>query len=471
VAKAVKVRAFGGAPAVDFLDLSYLMPMLAAAALNDSPTHPLKYGAPIKLGGALAQSFGKLPRWQFYERFARHMMTEPHEAETVKSWLFARWAANLYRGRKYQFVVIGPPLGSLVYLSMILDAPFLPLNYGLAIRHKPINPDNMAEHIEIAKKWAAHFAKTDPDIHIVHEYNPVHQRFRLKHGSLLRCRFTAIPEAYDDFIAKNLAPNGTVIIVESRIGWRQYKLAGNLSHQVGQPGGIPCEEYLFSSPRLDKFRSRFMQTEACYRLNMPDEIQPESRFGVTPRMRLSVISSADEHRKNVCQLYSDEIYLVNQLVSQLFLRGARRDGALPSRCYVHSGNFIAPQPCMHSNLLPVWSPTPCYPAFQFVETYLKKYPHKLEEILVSFEPSMEEAPDFIMLERWKEMLEEKAPVRFVGMNPSKYPREATSVFRQWNEIVRWSKRHKHPLKTPITIDTIVQEAEKSGIYFQVTENK
>ncbi|HPN93224.1 MAG TPA: hypothetical protein PLS19_01530, partial [bacterium] len=84
---------------------------------------------------------------------------------------------------------------------------------------------------------------------------------------------------------------------------------------------------------------------------------------------------------------------------------------------------------------------------------------------------MEEAPDFIMLERWKEMLEEKAPVRFVGMNPSKYPREMTSVFRQWNEIVRWSKRHKYPLKTPITIDTIVQEAEKSGIYFQVTENK
>lgn len=468
--KVIKKRRFGGAPAVDFLDLSYLMPLLSAATLNEKAEYPFKFGGGLKMSAFAGQSLGRLPRWQVYERFARTLMSTSHEAEDVRSNDFAKWVTSLYRGRKYNFIVLGPPLGSLVYLASVLGAPFLPLNYSMAIRHKPINPDDSWAHIELAEKWSKDFQKKDDNIQVIHEFDPVHDRFRLKHGSMLRLRLNTLPPAYDEFIGAQLAPKGALMLVESRIGWRQYRLGDNFFHQVGRPGGIPCEEYLMGSSRLNIFLSKFMQGEARYGLGRPDEIQPESRLGVTPAMRLSIISAANKYDRNICQLYTDEIYLVNQLVSQLFAICARREGQRPKYCYVHSGSFIAPHLCLQSSMMPVWVPTPCFPALEFVKTYLKRYLFGIEETLVAFEPSVEEAPDFLQINRWKEGILEHSRVRFVGMNPRQYPHQVTSFFNYWPALSGWVKKHRRPLDMRVTTELVVQEAEKCGVHFQVTEN-
>jgi hypothetical protein len=473
MAKATKIirkRKFGGAPPVDFLDLSYLMPLHSAAAMNGRPDYPFKFSGALKFSAAVTQSAGKLPRWLNYERFVRTLMSTPAEAEDMRAETFAKWVTSLYRGRRYPYIVIGPPLGSLAYLASMLDAPFLPLNFALAIRHDPLNPDDISAHIQLAEKWSKFYQKRDPGIQIVHEYDPVHDRFRIKHGSLLRARFNSLPAAYDEFIATHLSPKGTIMLVESRIGWRQFAMGDNLLHQTGRPGGIPSEEYLMGSSRLNQFLAKFMQGEKRYGIGRPDELQPESRFGVTPSIRLSVISSVDRHNRNLCQLFTDEIYLVNQLISQLFVRCARREGQRPKYCYLHSGSFIAPYICMQTTMLPLWVPTPCFPAFEFVRLYLKLYPYPLEEILIAFEPSIEEAPDFMQLSRWKEGLGEKTKVRFIGMNPRLYPRQVTSFFEYWPALTSWMKKHRRTVDIRVTTDTVVQEAEKCGIHFQVTEN-
>jgi len=473
MAKATKIirkRRFGGAPAVDFLDLSYLMPLLCAAAMNERSDYPFRFGFPLKFAGSVSQSAGRLPRQFVYERFVRTLMSSDTEAEDIRVEAFAKWVTSLYRGRKYAYIVLGPPLGSLVYFATLLDAPFLPLNFAAAIRHAPINPDRTQDHIKLAEKWAGYFQKRDPGIQVIHEYDPVHDRIRLKNGTLIRFRLNTLPAAYEEFIASHLSPKGTLMLVESRIGWLQYKLGDNFFHQVGCPGGIPYEEYLMGSSRLNVFLSKFMQGETRYGLGRPHEIQPESRFGVTPGMRLSILAAADRHTKNVCQLYTDEIYLVNQLVSQLFLRCARREGQRPKYCYVHSGSFIAPVVCMQTTMLPVWIPSPCFPAFDFVHSFLKRYPFGIEEILVSFEPSVEEAPDFLHISRWSDGMRERARVKFIGMTPRLYPRQITSYFEYWPALVDWMKKHRQPIDIRVTTDIVVQEAEKCGIHFQVTEN-
>ncbi|MFA6448039.1 MAG: hypothetical protein WCX65_01105, partial [bacterium] len=361
MAKAIRKRNFGGAPAIDFLDLSYLMPLMSAASLKESNAHPFQYSPFMKLGSVIQQSSGKLLRRRAYEQYVNTLMTTQDEAEDVRSNIFARWVVSLYEGRQYPYILMGPPLGSLAYLAAVLDAPFLPLNYSLAIRRPNMNPDVMKENIERAEKLAAYFLKNDNNIQIINEYDPVHQRFRIKHGTILRCRYKNLPPAYEQFIKSHLRQNGTIMLVESRIGWRQYKLAENFFHQVGRPGGIPCEEYLFGSNRLKMFRAKFMQDEANYRLARADELQPEAQFGVTPSIRISALDCATKNNQNICQLFSDDIYQVNNLVSQLFIRCARREGVRPKYAYIHSGSFIAPQLCLRSTLMPVWVPTPCFP--------------------------------------------------------------------------------------------------------------
>ncbi len=470
MAKIIKKRSFGGTPAVDFLDLSYLMPLVSAATLKDSGEPPLIFGSPLRIGASAAQAAGRLTRGVAYEMFVRSLMSTFHEAIDVRSANVAKWITSQYEGRDYPYVIIGPPIGSLIYLAAVLDAPFLPVNYSLAVKHRQLNPDSMKDHIGYAEKIASSLLKKDDNIEIIHEYNPIHQRFRIKNGSLLRCRFKSLPVAYEKFIKTNLRPKGTVIAVEARVPWRQYKLSKDFYHQVGQLGGIPCEEYLFGSSRLNMFLGRFMQTEAVYKLGQDTDVLPEAKFGVSPGIRIGAIAAADNLGRNALHLYTSDIYLLNHLVSQLFLRCARREGLRPQFCYVHSGNFIAPSVSIKSLMMPIWVPSPCYPALDFVNNYLSKYPFHVDEILLSFEPSIEEAPDFLQLRRWRESLERVAPVKLIGMNPVQYPYQMTSIFNNWPQLNSWAKKHRQPLTIRVSSDIVIEEAEKCGIGFQFYDN-
>jgi len=469
--KRIKKRSFGGAPAVDFLDLGYFMPLMTAGALKGSPSFPFTYGLPLRMASTAMQSMGRIPRWFIYERFITSLMANRYEAEDVKSETFARWVVKQYEGRRYPFVVIGPTLGSLVYLASALDAPFLPMNYSLAIRHPRMHPDEKMEHIDVATKRAEYFLKQDRNVEVIHEYDPVHQRFRTRNASLLRFRMLTLPEAYRKFIRTHVQQNGVIVFIESRIGWRQYKLDNRLFHQIGSPGGIPCDEYITGSRRLDMFSERFLQEKVSYRLPLPNELQPESHYGVTPGNRMDVIRAANDLRRDLCQLFTDDIYQLNSLVSKLFLLCARREGHRPGYCFVHSGTFLSPYWCLQSLIIPIWVPSPCYPALQFVRNFVGTYPCELKQILLAFEPSIEEAPDFLMLDRWREALEPKGSIRYIGMNPKSYPREVNAFFRYWPTLSKWASRRKQPLEMRITLHNILQEAENCDIKFQVTENR
>lgn len=470
MARTIKKRDFGGAPPIDFLDLSYFMPLMAASALKESPAFPISYGGSQKTLASLAQPLGRFPRRYTYEQFVKTLMVNEYEANGARPERYAGWVAKQYDGRKYKYIVIGPPLGSLVYLCSILDAPFLPLNYAVARRHKSINPDEIKEHLDDGRKLAEYYLNNNPDIQVTQEYDPVHQRLRIKNGAILRCRYQKLPKAYRTFIDRFLAPKGTIVFIESRIGWRQYRIKDDLFFQIGSPGGIPDDEYIRGSKRLELFRQRFLQDKATYKLPFPNELQPESRYGITPSIRNDTLTAAYNMKRNICQLFTDDIYQLNRLVSRLFLLCARREGLRPGYCYVQSGQFLSPYWCMQTLTVPVWVPSPCYPALQYVEEFLKNYPFEIKEALLSFEPSMEEAPDFIMLKRWKETIGEDKNIRYIGMNPSRYPADFTAYFKYWPELTKWAKRRQQPMDMRITTDNLIQEAQNCNIHFQVTEN-
>jgi len=51
-----------------------------------------------------------------------------------------------------------------------------------------------------------------------------------------------------------------------------------------------------------------------------------------------------------------------------------------------------------------------------------------------------------------------------------YPREFSSYFNFWPALKSWSNKHVQPLNIRVSTDIVVEEAEKAGIHFQVTEN-
>lgn len=459
----------GGIPPLDYFDLSCVAPQMVAYTLRNKHYAPFKAGAEVKLACSIAERSGATMRRVIFERFYKKAAAPVSRALEFRSGLVANHFTNLYAPRPYQYIIIAPPLGSMTYLSSILDAPLLPLNYRMALLHeKPIEADIAADYLQASKKVADKFLEKDPDVEIVSEYDPIHERLRVTRAALLRFKFKTIPRAYLNFIRSNLAPGGSVILVESRIGWRQFTVAKDFTFQIGLSGGISDEEFIRGSKRITAFREKHLNYKnVTYKIKCADELKPESRFGVSPTLRTSVLNSAEEIKRPVCQLYSNDIYQINNLVSSLYIRAARRAGKRPARLLIHSGIFLSPKECNDSLILPVWVPDSSYASFDFVNKYLSSYQFQTESVFLALEPGIASPPDVIEYKKWRDMISQKCAARTVGNKPRLFPVDMSAYFSFWPSVKAASSKIKDPLDVRVNLDMLIEEAEKCLIHFSM----
>ena len=464
--KKTQTRA-GGAPPLDYFDLSYVTPLLTAHTLQEQAFTPFHMGGALRAASAVSQRSGHLARRLVFEKFYKTFVTDLETATQNRSAVVANWFVSQYKPRPYPYIILGPPLGSMSYLSCVLDAPFLPLNYRMFIAHdKPMEPDAASEHSKRARAVAETLFKRDPDVELVFEYDPVHERLRTRNGVLMRFKYLDLPRSYMQFIRTYLAPGGSIILIESRTGWSQYRLAEKLYMQVGQFGGITDAEFLGGSKRMGEFRERYMGDDrASYRLPIRPDVAPESRFGVSPNLRAAIMRATEQLNRPICQLFTGDIYQLNNLTSNLYLRCARREGRRPSRFFVHSGLFISPLECMNSMLLPLWVPDSSFPSFQFAQQFLQSYPFESEQVLLALEPQVTGPPDAQPFDKWVEMASSRGQVRVIGSSPRVFPYDLTTYFSFWKAIQGFSRRLKDPLDIRVTLDMLIEEAEKCRIYF------
>lgn len=457
-------------PPLDYFDLSYVTPALTAKTLEEKPHIPFRMGGAMKSAAGLTQRAGHFARRISFEQFFK---TQMHDFETVQRFpgaMVANWFASLYEKRPYHHIILGPPLGSMAYLSCVLDAPFLPLNYRMSIRHpKPMNADSIADYAKRASEIADAVTHRDPFVELVSEYDPAHERLRVRNSLLMRYKFLQLPRAYEQFIRSRLAPGGTVILVESRTGWNQYTLSDRHSLQVGLTGGISDEEFLRGSKRLAEFRERYLGDEkAVWRLRMRTEVKPESRFGVSPGLRASITNSCARLGKPVLQLFTNDIFQVNNLVSSLYVRCARREGKRPTRFFIHSGLLIAPHEAMQSLLLPLWVPDSSGESLTYAREYLNAYPFETDTAFLAMEPCVTGSPDALPFKDWAAAAAQGGrKVRVVANQPRLFPYDITTYFNFWRYMQAESRRFKDPLEIRVNLDMLIEEAQNCRIYYNM----
>lgn len=462
-------RGAGSAPPLDYFDLSYVTPLLTAHALSDRPHVPFRMGGLLKAGGALSQRAGNTVRRLVFEQFFKTFATPLDAVKEHRAALVANWFVSQYEPRMYPYIVLGPSLGSMSYLSGVLDAPFLPLNYRMFIAHdKPVHPDKIADYASRSKEIADALLPRDADVELVSEYDPIHARFRTSCGTMMRFKFLHLPRSYAQFIRTCLAPGGSVIVVESRTGWNQYFIQDRLNLQIGLTGGISDEEYLRGSKRITAFREKHTgEGKAVYRLNRRSEVVPESQFGVSPVLRASIIQEVERLQRPLCHLFTGDIYQVNDLVSHLYLRCARREGKRPRRFFVHSGLFVSPYDCMNALLLPLWVPDASVVSLNFAKRFLASYPFDSELVMLALEPCVSGPPDTASFDEWKKAASARGAVRVIANTPKIFPHDFTAYFSFWKSMASASKRLRDPLDIRVTLDMVLEEAERCRIYFNM----
>lgn len=459
----------GGAPPLDFFDLSYVTPVLTAHALSERPHVPFHIGSLLKAGGALAQRGGNAARRIVFEKFFKTFATPLDRVKENRGAIVANWFVSQYEPRMYPYIVLGPPLGSMAYLSGVLDAPFLPLNYRMFIAHDHrIHPDKIGDHAARGKELADAILPRDEDVELVSEYDPVHARFRVSGGTMMRFKFLRLPRSYAQFIRTCLAPGGSIIVVEARTGWTQYFIQDRLNLQVGLTGGISDDEFLRGSKRIGEFRGKHAGEEkAVYRLNRRSEVVPESQFGVSPVLRASILQEAERLQRPLCHLFTGDIYQVNDLVSHLYLRCARREGKRPSRFFIHSGLFVSPHDCMNALLLPLWVPDASLVSLNFAKRFLASYPFDSELVALALEPCVSGPPDAASYDDWKKAASARGAVRAIANTPKIFPHDFTAYFSFWKSMRGFANRLRDPLDIRVTLDMVLEESERCRIYFNM----
>ncbi len=465
--KTIKKRHLGDNPPVNFTDLSYIMPLLCGAPFNDRTSSPVLIDPNARATVSLCSKLGRLPLWYSYENMTKQLMLNRYEADDLRSTEYTRWTVKQYPHRPYDFIIIAPPIGSVAYLSAMLEAPVLPLNYSVRITHDRFRPDDLKTHSEQARKYAEPYLKKDPDIEIIHEYDPIHDRFSEINGTALRFRFTRLPKHYTDFIKTNLKPGGTILFIESRTGWRQFlSPTPQFFHQIGRFSGIPCDEFIQGSKRIGTFLEQFLLDSTQYKLPYRHDILPESRYGVVPAMRREVINTAHDARANVLLVANSDIYQISRLATQLFITSAFKDGTHPLYCYIHTGSFINPQACMQTSTIPIWLPAPSPEAFDFASDIINSYSYDLDEILIALEPTVVKTPDYVDIRQWAATLKNPTAINMVGATHKNWYRSTSAMFRYWPEVNRWAARRKEPLDFRPSLDNIIEGSESCGATYQ-----
>jgi hypothetical protein len=93
----------------------------------------------------------------------------------------------------------------------------------------------------------------NPNIKAIAHFDPIHDGWLTRTISHLRLKLIDLPVAYQGFIRKFLAPGGTILYLDCSAHWLQFHLSDRFSVQVGGWGGIPSEEFISGSERIDRF--------------------------------------------------------------------------------------------------------------------------------------------------------------------------------------------------------------------------
>ncbi|HEX32258.1 MAG TPA: hypothetical protein ENF88_01030, partial [Candidatus Acetothermia bacterium] len=150
----------------------------------------------------------------------------PHALDSFDPEELPSWCTAQYSDDEYKAVVIGSPNGGVAHLASLLHSPFLTSSFGLAIKRRSIDPDDIDAYAETGDRYAADILKrAEPgSIEVIDHYDPVHDRSLVKYVNFLRVKLLSLPEIYREFIRNNLAKGGNLILVDCTYPWPQLRV-------------------------------------------------------------------------------------------------------------------------------------------------------------------------------------------------------------------------------------------------------
>ena len=345
------------------------------------------------------------------------------------------WCTTQYPDDKYRAIVIGSPNGGVAHLSSLLHAPFLTSSFGLVIRHPPIDPDNIDSYAATGDRYAgAILERAVPgSIEVIDHYDPLHDRSLVKYVNFLRVKLLSLPSAYREFIRKNLAPGGKIVLVDCTYPWAQFRVGKGSYFQIGGLGAITPKDYMKKWGR-----------------DLPLETRPESEWGCPLEFSAAVRQFAEEEGIELIEIRYPHPADYGLLSYRAYLAcaGVRKEEVMFD-CF----NYQNPRTNLQSGIPALWLPFNTQDALSFAGGFLAG--KQFKQIYLSLLPSFAGSPDTAKLKTWENLLSSHGELKLLGIDPQAFPADTLAPFHYAEQLKQLRKEYQ--LSTPLELDTATLE--------------
>ncbi|MEZ0396979.1 MAG: hypothetical protein ABWK53_11200 [Anaerolineales bacterium] len=350
-------------------------------------------------------------------------------------------------------VTVGAALGgATTYLSLAVGGPFLPQAFVVSLRGGAPTGD-VRQYLRRSLDLARRLTAADPRLFTIQHYDPVHDGWLTRYVNHLRFKLLDLPSAYAAFLRERLAPGGAVVFLEGKAQWLRYRLGERSVFQVGGWGGLPPEEFLQGSERLNRYARRAGLKFSRWALEeFPLEQGPESEWGSEAGLgeALEAFCRAEGFRFVRIALPHPNDF--SRLAFAAAARLLEKEGRQPAGTLIEMFSQFDASAAIQTGLLPLWLVFNTRDSLEYLTSMRPRFPAG-KPVFFSPLATFSLTPDLVAWEDWQAALDGLEWVN-IGARRSHYPADGRAIVRWAAPLRAWAARHRQPLSARLTAEEL-----------------
>ncbi|MFB2935329.1 hypothetical protein ACE1B6_08615 [Aerosakkonemataceae cyanobacterium BLCC-F154] len=387
--------------------------------------------------------------------------------DKVRAETMSRWALSQYPRRRYPAVMIGSTNGAAVHLGAALGIPWLPQTLLLCLQHaSDSDPDDPTGVIEWGKGLAQRLLRNNPELWVYQMHDPNQDRVKVPRVAYFRMKRTRLGERYKLFLRENLAPGGTIFLVECQYSWLMTQIADRHVFQFGGTGFLSPEEYLNPTQQVADFLKRQGSKHEYWQPPAPDGRFPESEWGFDAALRENTEDFARQHGYRVQRIIFNFPQDLSPLVADLYRWWYQERGMKSDRLFSESFVYLQPWWTLRLGSVPYWTVFNDKRSANELDRYLdttKPY----DEIYLNLFSNGIEALGQASIEQWRSILDRaNHHGQFVGVDEKTYPGDLASFTRHYLDLKKLEG--EYPIPKPLTLPQLDRFLGEMGDRYSVS---
>jgi hypothetical protein len=298
-------------------------------------------------------------------------------------------------------------------------------------------------------------------VQVIQHYDPVHDGWVTRYANHLRLKLLDLPEAYTDYLRRNLEPGGCVCYLDCGAQWLRYRIGERHVFQVGGWGGVSAREFLEGSPRLSRYCRAAGLSQSGWALpGYALETGPESEWGCEPAFGIALESFCRREGFRFVPISLAEPAGYARLAYHAAALALQQEGRQPAGVLIEMFTQFNATAVREGGLLPLWLVFNTQDSLAFLEEMLPYFPTQ-GPIFFSPLATFSLTPDLVAWSEWEHTLRGLNWVN-VGARASHYPADVLALTRWADPVELWVKEHGQPVHARLSAEALRDLAMKTA---------